>query len=66
MSPAPDRERGDRRTDERCGAEETDLELAMAEREQVGGEENRHEPVGDRAERPRREHQTSAAAGHPA
>ena len=36
---------------ERRGADETDLELAKPEREQVGGQEHRHEAVGERAQR---------------
>ena len=56
MAPAADRERGERRTEERCRADETDFKLSEPEREQVGGQQHGDETVGECAQRPRREH----------
>ena len=64
MSPASHRKRGDRGTDECGSAKETDLELAMTEREQISRQENRHEAVSERAQRPRGEYETRAASRH--
>ena len=57
MTPAPDGERRDRGAEQRCGAEKADLELALAERQQVGGQEHRDESVGEGAQSSRREHE---------
>src|SRR5439155_10537457 len=52
IAPAPDRKRGERRAEQRRRADEPDLELAHAECQQVGGQHDGDEAVGERAQGP--------------
>src|SRR5689334_3573806 len=61
MAPAPHRERGQRRAEQRCRAQHADLELPEAEREQIRRQHDGDEAVGERAQRAPREDATDHA-----
>jgi hypothetical protein len=50
IAPSADGERGERRAEQRRGADDADLELAETEREQVGRQHHGDEAVGEGAQ----------------